>query len=742
MMLGMSARWMVVLGVLFLSLSACGLSPEGRQQGSPSGTMSSIVGVVSRLQDNPAPVTGRAPLTGNPRFAVDSSPMSYKGGHIAANPLNLYYIFYGDWSQETPTFNLLVTFAQNIGTSQYYAINNPYTNSCNQNVVRSVNFAAMFFDGGSQGNHITDTRQIVSNAMTSPAFPADPNGLYFVLAAPNVTEGSFCSVYCGYHGFMDVNGVRIQYSFVGNPRTQCPMGCADSGVTFPNELGADAMANVMAHELAETATDGWLDAWRDADGNETGDKCNFMFGNTYTTANGGSANTNLGGKDFLLQTLWLPGVNGMCTNALTPGTATCTDGVLNGEETDVDCGGFCPACAQGQHCAVSSDCAYSWCNAGVCSPANCTNGVKDGIETDVDCGELCPGCAVGRACTYDSDCQSKVCAGGTCADHCHNGVKDVDESDVDCGGSCGGCADGKQCGTLFDCASQGCNRTTHICVEHCADGVKNYLESDVDCGGVCPACANGKRCKSSTDCQAGVCLLGECFAYCQDHMLDQAESDVDCGGGSCPSCAAGSVCRVATDCASGQCTNAKCTCASDADCATGATCSSGVCSDHCSDGRKDFDETDVDCGGSCAPCGPGLHCKKGVDCSTTVCRSGSCGCTYASNCPSVDACLLGICYPHCKDNQKDADETDVDCGGVDCPACAPGLHCKKGTDCTTTVCRSGSCGCTYASNCPSTDLCLLGICWPHCKDNQQDVDETGVDCGGADCPLCPLCSSP
>ena len=108
---------------------------------------------------------------------------------------------------------------------------------------------------------------------------------------------------------------------------------------------------------------------------------------------------------------------------------------------------------------------------------------------------------------------------------------------------------------------------------------------------------------------------------------------------------------------------------------------------------------------------------------------------------STRACL-GFCYPHCQDNQKDADETDVDCGGVDCPTCAPGLHCKKGTDCSTTVCRSGSCGCTYASNCPSKDLCLLGICWPHCNDNQQDVDETGVDCGGADCPLCPLCSSP
>ena len=472
-------------------------------------------------------------------------------------------------------------------------------------------------------------------------------------------------------------------------------------------------------------------------------KCNFLFGNTYTTANGGTANTDLGAYNYLLQMLWLRGANGMCTNSLTSANATCVDDVQNGSETDIDCGGsVCPACSMGSRCVASSDCASSWCDAGICAPANCTNGIKDGIETDVDCGELCPGCAAGRSCAFNSDCLTKICTSGSCIDHCHNGIKDVDESDVDCGGaSCAGCADGMQCGTLFDCASKGCNRTTHVCVEHCSDGIRNYMESAVDCGGGCPGCGAGGICRGNSDCQSGMrCTGDECLPYCSDFQKDQNETDVDCGGGSCAACGAGRACLLASDCISGQCTNGACACATNADCPAGVSCSSGACSNHCSDGKKDYDETDVDCGGSCGECGPALRCKKPTDCTTGFCQH-VCKCTNDASCPIGDVCLLGECLPHCQDYRKDADETDVDCGGASCPACGPGRACARPTDCTTDFCQH-VCKCTNEASCPSGDACLLGECLPHCKDFRQDFDEAGVDCGGADCPLCPLCSSP
>ena len=66
-------------------------------------------------------------------------------------------------------------------------------------------------------------------------------------------------------------------------------------------------------------------------------------------------------------------VAGVCT---TPG-ATCTDGVRNGSEADVDCGGPCSKCADGKTCVVSADCSSASCVGGRCAaPVCCTVGVN------------------------------------------------------------------------------------------------------------------------------------------------------------------------------------------------------------------------------------------------------------------------------------------------------------------------------------------------------------------------------
>ena len=48
----------------------------------------------------------------------------------------------------------------------------------------------------------------------------------------------------------------------------------------------------------------------------------------------------------------------------TSGTcATCADGIANGRETDVDCGGpSCPACGVGQGCSAGGDCSSGTCD--------------------------------------------------------------------------------------------------------------------------------------------------------------------------------------------------------------------------------------------------------------------------------------------------------------------------------------------------------------------------------------------
>jgi hypothetical protein len=47
---------------------------------------------------------------------------------------------------------------------------------------------------------------------------------------------------------------------------------------------------------------------------------------------------------------------------------------------------------------------------GAITEPTCSDGVENGEETDVDCGgDLCPKCVAGKNCVSDDDCVSKVC---------------------------------------------------------------------------------------------------------------------------------------------------------------------------------------------------------------------------------------------------------------------------------------------------------------------------------------------
>ena len=73
---------------------------------------------------------------------------------------------------------------------------------------------------------------------------------------------------------------------------------------------------------------------------------------------------------------------------------------------------------------------------------------------------------------------------------------------------------------------------------------------------------------------------------------------------------------------------------------------------------------------------------------------------------------------HCVDGLLNADETDTDCGGADCPSCADGSNCMVSTDCASRVCTAGVCQA------------------PTCLDGVMNGLETDADCGGGVCPTC------
>lgn len=144
----------------------------------------------------------------------------------------------------------------------------------------------------------------------------------------------------------------------------------------------------------------------------------------------------------------------------------------------------------------------------------------------------------------------------------------------------------------------------------CDDGVRNGDESDVDCGGRCEACPVGAACRASSDCASEQCVDAVC---CESACL-----------GACRACSEGR-----TGEADGTCANVLAGSDPDDECSGGYDCRDGSC-ESCVDGLQNGDETWIDCGGDCSPCGE--ICTNGidddgnnlVDCEDPLCSSFTC----------------------------------------------------------------------------------------------------------------------
>lgn len=308
--------------------------------------------------------------------------------------------------------------------------------------------------------------------------------------------------------------------------------------------------------------------------------------------------------------------------------ARCSDGEMNGDEADIDCGGSCPdGCADGATCDRDADCTSGHCHAEslLCELPHCGDGLRNQGESDVDCGGPCPdGCFGGQQCASDDDCGSGRCDDdGTCAQaSCDDGLRNQDESDVDCGGSCeDSCADGETCEGDGDCASGFCDvdGAGQCAMPSCSDGARNQDETDVDCGGSCGAsCADGASCDADGDCESGVCLSPSQLCAppaCSNGVLDDDETDEDCGGACGASCEGGQDCGGDGDCTSGFCDPSLDQCATPS----------------CEDGFLNQDETDEDCGNGC-----GATCEQDQACDSP-----------SGDCADGLVCEGGTCQPSC-----------------------------------------------------------------------------------------------
>jgi hypothetical protein len=253
-----------------------------------------------------------------------------------------------------------VTYTAGPAPSQVYG-------NCHQNVC----------DANGVESSMVDTTNIYTNGNACTPFSCSPVGL--------VVPGGVPAMTCGQSGFCEPDpesGVLICAECNPKDSTACvdvPMvpgtGCSLSGTCIPTYC-----FNGMAIQHGGTDTN-----------------CGGTSG-CLPCANG--KNCNMGG------------IGGDCLSLVcSSGTCqapTCSDNWKNGTETGIDCGGMeCKPCPTSANCLLPTDCVSGVCRSvppgmpATCQAPTCTDGVQNGGETGVDCGgdgdggPICPPCADG-----------------------------------------------------------------------------------------------------------------------------------------------------------------------------------------------------------------------------------------------------------------------------------------------------------------------------------------------------------
>ncbi len=221
----------------------------------------------------------------------------------------------------------------------------------------------------------------------------------------------------------------------GNPPPP-PAGCNDNEVVvtinfdnYPEET-AWALTNSAGATVASGGTYG-----SQADGSTLSidvclpDGCyDFNITDTYgdgiccSYGNGSYAVTNAGSTLASGGSFGANETTNICVGGGSP-EPTCTDGIQNGDETGIDCGGAsCAPCVSCNDGVQNGDETGVDCGGSSCAPCvSCNDGIQNGNETGVDCG--------------GSDCAACFT--------CDDGVQNGNETGVDCGGpDCAPCNTG------------------------------------------------------------------------------------------------------------------------------------------------------------------------------------------------------------------------------------------------------------------------------------------------------------
>ena len=381
---------------------------------------------------------------------------------------------------------------------------------------------------------------------------------------------------------------------------------------------------------------------------------------------------------------------------------SCNDGIQNGNETGVDCGGSsCEPC--------QSSCADNEVNLKL---------VLDnyGGETTWNIKDL-GGNTLASGGPYINNTNGTIVTEDFCLpDGCFNFTIEDSYGDGICCAYGNGSYEISSGGTvLIDGGSFASIDTKEFCVggstgPTCNDGVQNGNETGVDCGGPdCDPCTPAPTCndgvqngnETGVDCGGPDCNPCTPAPTCNDGVQNGNETGVDCGGPDCSPCGESGcidvTITIVLDNYGGETTwdlkdNSGATLASGGpynNNTNGQVISQGLCLD---EGCYVFTMNDSYGDGICCSYGNGSY-EITEDVSGLVLVSGG---SFGSS-VTEPFCTNEGTGPSCNDGVQNGNETGVDCGGPDCDPCTPA---------------------------------------PNCNDGIQNGNETGVDCGGPDCAPC------
>jgi len=256
----------------------------------------------------------------------------------------------------------------------------------------------------------------------------------------------------------------------------------------------------------------------------------------------------------------------------------CSNGTKDGTETDVDCGGSCDPCDNGDGCKSYLDCVSQYCDANMqCAACGSDGDCAAASMTWCDTGVCVPTKSDGEACVNDVECQSMACTDGVCCD-------------AVCDGTCEGCTNALTAQDDGTCAPLiGGTDPANECPgpQVCSGGACEVCGiAAPPVGGNCPAlCAN--------NCANNICII-DC---------DQPDECKNIGMVDCP---AGYDCQV--DCSgSASCNAIPINCPADHVCSVTCTgtdackdatlnCSSSVCSVDCGNNQTMCEKMQQNCG--------------------------------------------------------------------------------------------------------------------------------------------------